>query len=281
MLDIVTVVFEQELDILKVQAQSVDLYGHGLGIKNIFVIVNDHDCVARSVDVNWWGSLADRVQVVPRTQFGCEFVKNGWLSQQLLKLLGACLSHNTWSMILDAKTVLCRHITADVLTANSTQLRLGLYPVQRVFTTAAQIAGKFFGISVTHVAQPAGVPFVFNTAAVQQLITHCQTKSGMTFASWFQQQGMLTEFVLYTAWIQYNCQDLDQVYLGSNSAHLSHNICHSEVAQFDSRLQEAITGQPYTIGVHRQAWAQLSHVQKQSYQQYLQSRGLDTAVGLT
>ena len=280
MLDIITVVFQDELDILQVQAQSIDLYCHDMGLQTIFVIVNDDDHVADQVDPQWWGRLRSRVRIIPRSYFACQFVPNGWVSQQVLKLLASAVSENTWSMVLDAKTLVSDHVTADIFVANSDQLTLGIYPVLSVFEPAAKIAGDLFGITVTHVAEPAGVPFIFNNHDVRQMIEEIETMTHDNFTKWFQQQGMLTEFVLYTAFIQYKYQDLKQVYLGCNQTKLSNNICHSELKIFDIKLQQAQAHRPLTIGVHRNAWQQLTEQQKQSYRDYLESIGLTTARGL-
>jgi hypothetical protein len=281
MLDIITVVFQDELDILQVQAQSMNLYCHDMGLQTIFVIVNDHDHVADQIDTSWWGSLQSRVQIIPRSYFTCQFVENGWVSQQVLKLLASALSLNTWSMVLDAKTLVNDYITADIFVANSDQLTLGIAPVLEVFEPAAKIAGNLFGITVSHVAQPAGVPFIFRNHDVRQMIKEIERRTHDNFAEWFQQQGMLTEFVLYTAFIQYKYQDLKQVYLGRNQTKLCNNICHSELNIFDIKLQQARDRRPLTVGVHRNAWRQLTGQQKQSYRDYLESVGLDTARSLT
>jgi hypothetical protein len=281
MLDIITVVFQDELDILQVQAQSMDLYCQSMDLQTIFVIVNDDDHVADQIDTAWWGSLQSRVQIIPRSYFACQFVENGWVSQQVLKLLGSSLSRNTWSILLDAKTLVSDHMTSDIFVANLDQLTLGIDPVLEVFAPAAKIAGDLFGITVTHVAQPAGVPFIFNNHDVRQMIDKIETMTHDNFAEWFQQQGMLTEFVLYTAFIQYKYQDLKQVYLGRNQTKLCNNICHSELNIFDIKLQQARDRRPLTIGVHRNAWRRLTGQQKQSYRDYLESVGLDTARSLT
>ena len=104
MIDIVTVVFEQELSVLRLQAQSIELYCQDIGVKNIYVIVNDSDSVAGQIDPTWWGSMSGLVCIVPRSQFGCNFVDNGWVSQQALKLIASGLVDNPWYMVLDAKT---------------------------------------------------------------------------------------------------------------------------------------------------------------------------------
>jgi hypothetical protein len=281
MLDIITVVFQDELDILQVQAQSMDLYCHDMGLQTIFVIVNDEDHVADQIDTAWWGSLQSQVRIIPRSYFACQFVPNGWVSQQVLKLLASALSANTWSMVLDAKTLVSDHVTADIFVAKSDQLTLGIDPVPEVFALAAKIAGNLFGITVLHVAQPAGVPFIFRNHDVRQMIKEIEHLTHDNFAEWFQQQGMLTEFVLYTAFIQYKYQDLKQVYLGRNQTKLCNNICHSELNRFDIKLQQAQDRRPLTIGVHRNAWRQLTGQQKQSYRDYLESIGLTTARSLT
>ena len=103
MIDIVTVVFRDELPILQLQAQSIDLYCRDIGVKDIFVVVNDTDSVADQVDPAWWGSMSQCVKIVPRQKFECNFVENGWVSQQALKMLASSMSTNTWSMVLDAK----------------------------------------------------------------------------------------------------------------------------------------------------------------------------------
>ena len=77
MIDIVTVVFEPEIPILRAQAQSVALYGQKLGIRNIYVVLNDAETVASQIDPAWWGPFADSVLIIPRTVFSTAFVDNG------------------------------------------------------------------------------------------------------------------------------------------------------------------------------------------------------------
>ena len=277
MLDIVTVVFEEELDILQVQAQSIDRFCKNLQVGCVYVIVNDTAQVAEKIQRSWWGSFEHCVRVVPRDVFDTKFVDNGWVSQQALKLLSARLSHNQWSMILDAKTLVANHMTPELFFAENNQLTLGLMPVQEVFAPAAQIASGMFGIEVTHVAEPTGVPFIIENALVRQMMSDIQDKTGLKFSEWFQDQGRLTEFVLYSAYVKHHYNTLEAVYLGTNTKTLSNNICHSEVARFDQKLQQAKHNQTYTIGLHRRAWQQLSMQQKQNYVDHLISLGLARA----
>ena len=277
MIDIVTVVFAEELPILEVQAHSIELYCQDLGIKNIYVIVNDQDQVADQICKDWWGQLKDCVQIVSRSQFDCRFVDNGWVSQQALKLLGASLSQNTWSMILDAKTIIADHVCPDIFVEDDTRLRLKIYDVLPVFLPSAKIAGKLFGVDLQGVPEPNGVPFIFHNSTVRELIDQVSQLTGENFAEWFQDQGMLTEFILYSSYVQHKHGDLGKIYTATNQKKLSGNICHSEVNLFDQKLQQLKILTPLTIGVHRRAWIQLTQQQKESYVDYLLSRNISKA----
>ena len=277
MIDIVTVVFEEELPILEVQANSIEMYCQHLGIKNIYVVVNDQDQVADQICKDWWGQLKDCVQIVPRSRFGCRFVDNGWVSQQALKLLGASLSQNSWSMILDAKTIIVDQVCPDIFIEDNTKLRLNISKVQPVFLPSAKIAGHLFGIDLQGVPEPNGVPFIFHNSTVRELIDKVCQLTGENFAEWFQDQGMLTEFILYSAYVQYKHKNLEKIYTGTNRKILSGNICHSEISLFDQKLQRSNTLTPLTIGVHRRAWSQLTEQQKTTYVDYLTGRKISKA----
>ena len=99
MIDTVTIAFQEELPVLRAQAQSLDLYCADIGIKNVWVIVNDHAGVADLIDPAWWGHLSSRVRIIARDHWAGEYATNGWLTQQLLKMRGAELSANDYSMI--------------------------------------------------------------------------------------------------------------------------------------------------------------------------------------
>lgn len=277
MIDIVTVAFEEELPVLEVQAHSIDIYCQNLGVKNIYVIVNDSHAVADQIDPAWWGSFRDRVRIVPRSTYGCSFVENGWVSQQALKLLGATLSYNDYSMVLDAKTIVTDLVTPDTFIEPDERLCLRIHQVLPVFERSAEISGELFGITVSGVPEPNGVPFIFHNQTVRDLVDYVAQHTGQDFAEWFQAQGMLTEFVLYSAYIQFRHGSLDAVYTQSNRKGLSGNICHSQVAMFDQRLQWSKDLRPLTVGVHRRAWTQVTQDQRQDYVDFLTSIGVTKA----
>jgi hypothetical protein len=278
MIDLVTVVFQDELSVLKVQAQSVDLYGQHIGIQNIYVLVNDDQQIADQIDTAWWGTLSDRVRIVPRNIFSAEFPENGWHSQQILKLLGSSLSYNRWSLVFDAKTILVQDIKLDRLFMPDGRMTWGHRPIQPIFEESQRITSELFQIDLKNILAPMGVPFLFDNQQVRGLIAEVEARTQTPFIEWFGSHGMLTEFILYSGYCQYRYGSLDVVAAGNlPTAYKVCNICHSEWQDFDRKLQAIINRRPLTIGVHRNAWCKLSRQQQQSYIDYLTEHGITKA----
>jgi hypothetical protein len=278
MIDIVTVVFREELPVLKVQAQSVDLYCQDIGIQTIYVVVNDDQSIVEEIDPAWWGSLSSRVKIVHRDYFNCEFVANGWLTQQLLKLLAGSLSKNTWTMILDSKTIFVQPLLLKHVFDHDNRVCWGVQPISEVFQPARQLVSKFFNIEFDAIAGPCGVPFFFRSDKVRDLISTVTDLAGKDFSSWFQEQGMITEFILYTGFLQFKYGDLHQFYTPRQYAPYGPcNICHSELDQFDTKLAEMQTPYIFTVSIHRNCWSRLTTDQQVAYVTLLQSRGLTQA----
>jgi hypothetical protein len=282
MIDLVTVVFRDELSILRVQAESIDLYAQHIGIQNIYVMVNDDQSVVDQIDTAWWGTLADRVRIIPRNIFSAEFSEDGWHSQQILKLLGSSLSYNCWSLVLDAKTILVQDIKLDQLFMPDGRMSWGHNPIQPVFEESGHITSKLFQIDLKNVLAPMGVPFLFNNQLVRGLIAEVEHRTQMAFIEWFSSHGMLTEFILYSGYVQYCYGSLDAVSAGelTMAAYEVCNICHSEAGIFDTKFNSAAESNILTVSVHRRAWQQLRPDQQQRYQDFLASKNISTGADL-
>lgn len=275
MIDIVTVVFGEEIPILACQAQSLDLYCQDIGLQKIYVMVNEPD-LADKIDITWWGSLSAKVQIIPQEQFNVKWIDNGWLTQQLLKMYGSALSQNQWSMVLDAKTVLTKKFTLDHLLTGQGQIRLGWFPTIGVFEPAQRIANRLFGTDNHLTLELGGVPFFFHNASMRDMIEHIETLVEKDFGAWFLDQGMLTEFVLYSTWISLDAVRKD-LYKFANPNHLRIcHICHSTADQFDRILSDH-NADIHTLSIHRKAWSGLTIDQKLSFQQKLLDRGISRA----
>jgi hypothetical protein len=262
MIDLITVVFDEELETLKTQAQSIAVYGRN--IDTIFVVINDDSGTGSQIDRTWWGIWQERVQVVNRQAFGRQWSDNGWLSQQVLKLMTATVSSNDWSMILDAKTFFVKPMLE--FDSRPAVGELDIYPV---FKPSQDIVNNLFGIELNKQLGPGGVPFIINTQAVRAMVAWIEDHVGQDFVEWFQAQGMLTEFMLYSGWIQYQGNTLYNV---SKSDIRPSNLCHSEVASFDRKFNEMQSSN--TVSIHRRAWPQLSQEQQTKYTDFLKSRGI-------
>jgi hypothetical protein len=265
MIDIITVVFKDELATLKTQAQSIAIYGQN--INTIFVVINDDSGIGSLIDRTWWGRWQEHVQLISRNAFGTTWSNNGWLSQQVLKLMTATVSTNEWSMVLDTKTFFVRPMPEF---NNSPAVgRLDIYPV---FKPSQQIVNQLFGIKLTQQLGPGGVPFIINTQAVRDMVAWIEQHTKQDFVTWFQDQGMLTEFILYSGWIQYCHGTFNPLYSVSKSIMVPCNLCHSEVDSFDRKFK--VMQSADTVSIHRRAWTQLTSAQQTQYTEFLASRGI-------
>lgn len=262
MIDLITVVFDEELATLKTQAQSIAVYGKD--IDTIFVVINDDIGTGSKIDRTWWGIWQERVQVVDRSAFGNKWSNNGWLSQQVLKLMTASISSNEWSIILDAKTFFVRPMYEFELCP-----AVGELDIYTVFKPSQDIVNKLFDINLTKQLGPGGVPFIINTQATCDMINWIEDHVRQDFVTWFQEQGMLTEFILYSGWIQRQGNSLYDV--SKSNIHPS-NLCHSEVDRFDRKFIEMQLAD--TVSIHRVAWPQLTKEQQTNYIDFLASRGI-------
>jgi len=268
MIDICTVVFDAELEVLKLQARSIELYCQNIGLNNIFVMVND----SSTVDPAWYGSFADRVKIVPRSTFDCEWSDNGWVSQQVLKILGSAMSNNAWCMIVDAKTLFVRPVELDQVLVDG-RAATGSMPIYPVFEPSLCITNQLFGIDLPAQLGPGGVPFFVEPSLIKDMIAEVESRTGQVFGNYFQQQGMLTEFILYSGYVWYRDQSFDKRY--HKQSHIRPaNLCHSETGIFDSKFRTMNQSETLTVSIHRNAWSKISNEQQQQYRRLLTERGI-------
>lgn len=279
MIDIVTVVFREELPVLKLQAESIEKYCRDMTLGNIVVVINDDSMSKDDIDLSWYGSVAGLVKVIHRNEFGVEFANDGWLTQQLCKLLASAnVIFSKWSMILDAKTIFVQPVARDRIFDPARKLTWGYFPIFPVFDRAKEIVSKLFDIDQKNVAGPAGIPFFFENDTVRSMIKEVEARTKQPFAKWFQETGMVTEFILYSGYVEYRDGSLDNMYVnGSTNSYRPCNICHSEVDIFDRKYQEMQQPNTLTVSIHRNAWKKLTDSQKQAYQDLLLRAGITSA----
>lgn len=277
MIDIITVVFEQEIPVLRAQAQSIALNCQDIGIRNIYVVLNDLEPVAAQIDPGWWGPLANNVLVIPRSAFSTPFVENGWVSQQVLKLMAASISYNTYSMILDAKTIFVRRLDPKTIVDSAGRIQTGILPLYPVFAPAKKIVDELFEMDLQRQVGPGGVPCIVHNDTVRMMIAEVTLRTKTSFPIWFQSQGVLTEFVLYSAFVQHLCGDIGVLYDQHNHLGGIVNVAHNETDSWLIKINQMNKGETLTVSVHRGAWEQLTAQQRQEYRDLLIRRGIEAA----
>lgn len=272
MLDIITVVFRDELGVLPVQAASMDRYLNHKDIGTVWVVVNDTPDLDSAIDPAWWGKLQDRVRIHHVDTHG---YNNGWVTQQLCKLLTAAEATQPWSMVVDAKTIFVRDWRfQDVMTESG--MAVGTLPIFPVFEQSQQLIQQLFDIEFDQQLGPGGVPFFFHTDTVQTMIEAVESRNNQRFGQWFLSQGRITEFMLYSGWVLKQFGSFAPLYHTERAFDVE-NVCHSEVTRFDQKLEHMQTHPVLTVSVHREAWRQLTDQQQQNYRDFLISRDLEKA----
>ena len=108
------------------------------------------------------------------------------------------------------------------------------------------------------------------------MIAYIENKKNTNFVEWFQAQGMLTEFILYSGWIEFT-GGLD-TYYSNQSCFTVCNLCHSETGIADIKLDAMNQSTMLTVSIHRNAWLHLTDHQKQTYKNFLLSRRINKEI---
>jgi hypothetical protein len=170
-------------------------------------------------------------------------------------------------MVVDAKTLFVKPVPRY-----NSRPQTGLLHIFPVFETSRQRVSTLFDIDLQHQLGPGGVPFIINNHVARDMIQEVQSRTGEDFATWFQDQGMITEFILYSGYVLFSQGSFDKIYDVSSAVVVPCNLCHSEVAAFDRKFSQM--SQANTVSVHRMAWQQLSDQQRDQYTNFLSQRGI-------
>lgn len=279
-IDLITVVFRRELDLLRIQARSIELYIPQQHIGKIFVVVNDDDYVDAFVDPAWWGSNSSRVVIINRAHWATDTSQiDGWNSQQLYKLLAAEQATSTWSLCLDAKTWFVNPLKWEHLFTDTHKVRYNWFPVIPVFTPAKETLEQIFNIAMPDVVGPGGVPFAFKTSTVHAMIQWIEISQGKTFVEFFLENAQwpyhITEFMLYSAYVT-KVHDCYSVLYDRCQYYTINNIAHNEAKQFAEKLAEMQGPAALTASIHRNAYQHLTDDEIAQWVEFLVNKQLIT-----
>jgi len=277
-IDLITIVFKQELDLLRIQARSIELYIPQKHIGNIYVVVNDDSLVDSLIDHNWWGTNADRVVIINRSRWEIDTsIMHGWDSQQLYKLLAAEQATATWSLCLDAKTWFINTLEWNLLFDKEHKVKFNWFPVIPVFNVAKETLDNVFKVSLKDVIGPGGVPFAFKTSTVKSMIQWLSLTQNKDFSDFFienvQWPYLITEFMLYSAYVEKVHSCYSALY-NRNQYYTINNIAHNEAEQFDEKLTAMLTPNALTASIHRNAYQHLTDEQITQWVDFLSAKQL-------
>src|SRR6185437_12861425 len=126
----VTVVFEDELDLMLLQARSIQIHGTRDVIEKILVIDNSR----RGLPSTWqtrlfqeYGQFADRVQIIRSHDLASIPRAKGWITQQILKLAVSTRILTDRYVLLDCKNHLVHPLTRAYLEAEDGRPRTHLH----------------------------------------------------------------------------------------------------------------------------------------------------------
>jgi hypothetical protein len=269
MLDFITVVFQDELPLLEIQARSLDLYVLPADISQIIVIVND---TVSTVDTAWWGQHQDKVIVKPGQQFNV----SGWESQQLLKLLATAESITEWAMVLDAKTWFITEFDTEKLYGKNKKPWTGsVIGLPGVFVEGRTFVENYYNIKMPKIIGPNGVPYLFHVATVKDMIAEFDNFTEFFLVN-VKSPNFITEFFLYSGYVIKRYGSIEELYNTTHTYLYPMNIDDSEVKNFDNIFKKIKTfpGAVLTASIHRRAYQQLTPAQLKTWLDFLINRQL-------
>lgn len=254
MIDLITIVFKEEIDYLRTQAESVSLYVPS--INNIYVIVNDDDDICNLIDPSWWGKYSNQVKVIPYSKWGYTTWVLGWENQQLLKLLAASEAESKWSMVLDAKTWFIQELDYTKLFDEHNRATVGFQRTVPVFQSSKEFVEQYYSVTLNEVIGPAGVPFMFHTDTVANMVVEFED-----FINFFQihvrYPHCITEFYLYSAYVLARHGTYEELY-NKTQYYGCCNIADFDVPEFAAHFQRMHDPKMLTVSIHRRAYPLLS-----------------------
>ncbi|MCD9153795.1 DUF6492 family protein [Aeromicrobium duanguangcaii] len=286
-LSMVTVFFEAEIGLLKLQARSLVRYHAPGEFERIVVIDNTHRGVSRRTQerlLRQFGPWRDRVRFVRPQDLTDLPTLPGWVGQQVLKLIVHREIDTSHFLVLDAKNHWIQPTDRSTFLAEDGRAR-GASHTYRGHALEQRVADvlRYVGVDpqewldhfmVTH------TPVVVSRDVCADLVSDVERRSGLPFAQEFARAGLL-EFPLYAGWIIARDGSLDAEIDGSTVR--STTIWPSRTPRGIAEDLAALDhlDSPF-LGIHRKALAKATLTSSRSFARLWAVRGLwsSTTAGL-
>ena len=205
----VTIVYEEELEFLFLQARSFHLFCPCDLVFEIIVVDNSDKNISNNTKkklLSAYGNHSDRVAFLTKKDFEPMPKVSGWKTQQILKLAVAQYVNTALYLVLDAKNHFVKRLTRRFLTTNDGLAQINSYSyethplrpyLERVLT--------YFDMDRDHHVlrfTPTVTPFMMYRSIAISLIAFVEHREGKKFASAFIDREF-AEFPLYSAYLLY------------------------------------------------------------------------------
>lgn len=224
-LDLMTVAFRGDLELLRLQARSFARLMDPRLPASYIVIWNDSSPVAdiQAMLAREWPAMVGRTRVVARESFiAADLVKaKGWRLQQALKLAAMQLCTERFVCVLDAKNHAIRPIGADFFFTPDGRAKTvsGNYTADVTFGRFLRTALRYLDATATpeQIANglPTTTPNLLLREAVLELMAHVSDREQTRFDRAFiasPEFRDITEFMLYYAWFLKSGRRLEDHY---------------------------------------------------------------------
>jgi hypothetical protein len=275
MISTVTVVYEKELDLLKTQAQSFDLYLRTPG--DIIVISNTLDPL--DIDLNWWGKHKHKVQLHTRESIGYKRLVSidGRETQQICKLLAPLKASTDWSLWFDAKTFLVRDLYPKQLLKDNNKFITNLMPVIDKFSDGFKVCKEMlkFEEDDEYWMAPGGMPYPVNRNVLLRLQEYVKLTTGSDLVDWFEKYSQyphfVTEMILYS---QFARTVFDEYYSNERPRYKCANLADWQLRETQDFWDQLEDPEVLTASIKADAWYLMSGGQQKQWLRYLKTKGL-------
>lgn len=213
-IDIVTVSYQREMALLKLQARSIRRYVDRDLINKIILIANGPSSASFLAAVRHevlpeYGDLAPLVVLVDGECLcpGLTHEESGWRTQQAFKLIAALLVATPCYLILDTKDHFIRSVSHGSFIADDGRMISHLASNRVWLRPMFDASFAYFGVDNTRYLDeslPQTTPFLVSAGGVRSMLQWIRQKSGLPLASFFRAvfarpECQLTEFFLIAA----------------------------------------------------------------------------------
>ena len=218
----VTVVFNEEINLLKLQARSIARFMKFDDTLRIYIIVNEpgiEETMARlrAEVLSEYGKFQSLVSIISIKEL-CDFKSGspGWRTQQLGKLKSAKIVAEDVMVILDSKNHFIREADLTDFYSVSTGCKSFLEGNEKNFAMQAAKIYSYFGLSMEDllgIRLTTITPFVVPRFIILDMLQFVESREMTSFSEFFMNKGeFLTEFLAISAYCQMRFGALGVIY---------------------------------------------------------------------